>query len=621
MHRLPNPPESRFSGWKVIFAGWIATLVATSSPHLSAQDLLQTPAEPRMTEVDGDLFPDLFVWRGTCNTYVLRDGPRALLIDIGNGEVARQLAPLGIEQIDWILFTSHHRELCQGMELPELSSRPVAASKTEQEILENPSAFRKWFPKLGDRYSVYGASYVRPPRKPIRVQRSLNDGDSLKWRSWEIQCIATPGNSPGGMTYLLRRGDKTLLVSGGLIHDGSKMTNWFDSEWDYGFGKGLDALVASVKKLITHEADWLLPSQGPLIRDAQVQLPEYLQKLESFRPDYLRGYQVFDAPESDRDSISRKTAVPLIHQVSPHLYKLSPRNNPGKNFAIIISDNGRGLILDAGLFPEQVLDEIILGMREHLGLKGIDAFWISHMHGDHFLLGPTLKKKYGAQAWTLDRIADKCEHPRRYDYAALVSAYGDGFDGMKIDRKFHDGESIEWEGFRIQVDWMPGQTEFGCCLWLEIDGKKVAFTGDNLFGNPAIKEQNGHEAVVARNSAIFEEGYLYGSRYLKDLAPDLVMGSHSNVMPDPQQFLLRYHDWSRRIIRRYRELLPDRDYEYQFDPYWVSAYPYRVDLTNSQQQEIRALEQRVQIERDSPNLVVARHEVLVPARQDKRMIL
>ena len=37
-----------------------------------------------------------------------------------------------------------------------------------------------------------------------------------------------------------------------------------------------------------------------------------------------------------------------------------------------------------------MLDEIILGMREHLGLKQIDAFWISHMHGDHFLLG---KKK------------------------------------------------------------------------------------------------------------------------------------------------------------------------------------------------------------------------------------
>ena len=253
---------------------------------------------------------------------------------------------------------------------------------------------------------------------------------------------------------------------------------------------------------------------------------------------------------------------------------------------MIVSDNGRGLILDAGLFPKTMLEEIIVGMRAHLGLKEIDAFWISHMHGDHFLLGPTLKEKYGAKAWTLDRIADKCEFPRRYDYAALVSAYGDGFDGMKIDKAFRDGEVIEWEGYKIQVDWMPGQTEFGCCLWLELDGKRIAFTGDNLFGNPADNKQNGHEAVVARNSAIFEEGYLLGSKYLQDLKPDIVMGSHSYVMHDPADFLSRYHEWSQQIIEHYRGLLPDKDYEYLFDPYWVSAYPYRVDFSQNDTQRV-----------------------------------
>ena len=52
------------------------------------------------------------------------------------------------------------------------------------------------------------------------------------------------------------------------------------------------------------------------------------------------------------------------------------------------------------------------------------------------------------------------------------------------------------------------------------DGKKIAFTGDNLFGDPSDPSQNGHEAVVARNSAILEEGYILGSRYLRDLKPE-----------------------------------------------------------------------------------------------------
>jgi hypothetical protein len=133
---------------------------------------------------------------------------------------------------------------------------------------------------------------------------------------------------------------------------------------------------------------------------------------------------------------------------------------------------------------------------------------------------------------------------------------------------------------------MPGQTEFGNCLWLELDGKRIAFTGDNLFGDPADPAQNGHEAVVARNSSIFEEGYLLGSRYLRDLKPDIVMGAHNVLMANPADFLDRYHEWSKRIIKHYRELLPDPNYEYQFDPFWVSAYPYRVDLQQQDRQEV-----------------------------------
>ena len=54
---------------------------------------------------------------------------------------------------------------------------------------------------------------------------------------------------------------------------------------------------------------------------------------------------------------------------------------------------------------------------------------------------------------------------------------------------------------------MPRQTEFGCCLWLELDGKRIAFTGDNPFGNPSDRQPDGHEAVVVRNSEIFEVGF------------------------------------------------------------------------------------------------------------------
>ena len=566
---------------------------------------------------DANDFPNVFCWQGTCNSYVLRDGDAAIVIDCGDGEYVGLLEQIGVKQVDWLLFTAHHRELNQGTRRIRGAETKVATPVGERELFENPQKFRKWFPKLGDQYSVYGASYARPSQYSIRVNKALADEEVFEWRSWKIRCLSTPGHSPGGMCFLIERDGNVAVISGGLMHDGAKLTNWFDSEWDYGFGKGLSALISSVEKLRELRMDLMLPAHGPVIADPIEQLESFQKKLVAFRPQYLRGYQVFDAPPEDRDSISTETPVALINRVTPHLYKLSPKNNPGKNFAIIVSDSGKGLILDCGLFPEETLDEIILGMRQHLGLKSIDAFWISHMHGDHFLLGPALKRKYGAAAWTLENIADKCENPRRYDYASLVSAYGDGFDGMKIDRRFRDGESIDWEGYRIQVDWMPGQTEFGCCLWLDIDGKRVAFTGDNLFGNSSKLNENGHEAVVARNSAIFEEGYLFGSRYLIDLKPDIVMASHSNVISEPAAFLERYHAWAKHIIRTYQDLLPDHDYEYLFDPYWVSAYPYRVDFTEKNTQTVeltvrnfRSEPQRHRIELELPNGVTAEPAIL-----------
>lgn len=572
-----------------VIVGLLATgsAVAQQKPDVS---------KPGFRQPDPKALPDLFVWTDTCNVYVLRDGDAALLIDLGDGSVLDHLAEIGVKRVEWVLLTHHHREQCQGIERLDRTVTKVAAPKAEQALFEKPNEFRKWFPTLGDTFSVYGASYVRPPRQPIPLDQALEAGKAFAWRGQEIQCLDTPGHSPGSLSYVIRRDGKSAAFTGGVIHDGAKMTTWFDTEWDYGFAKGIDTLIKSVELLIEQKLDLALPSQGPTIMNPQTQLEAYRTKLTAFRQSYVRGYPVFDSKPEERDSISKPTAVPLISQVTPHLYKLSHKTQ-GKNFAIIISDNGRGLILDAGLFPKTMLEEIIVGLRAHMGLKQIDAFWISHMHGDHFLLGPELKEKYGAKAWTLDRIADKCEFPRRYDYAALVSAYGDGFDGMKIDKPFRDGESIMWEGYKIQVDWMPGQTEFGCCLWLELDGKRIAFTGDNLFGNPADPKQNGHEAVVARNSAIFEEGYLLGSKYLKDLKPDIVMGSHSFVMHDPAEFLSRYHEWSKEVIQHYRDLLPDTNYEYLFDPYWVSAYPYRVDFS---QHDVQQVNVTVRNFRDTP---------------------
>lgn len=540
--------------------------------HLAAFLVAQSWACAAFQQVE----PGIHLWHDTCNVLVLRHEDAALLVNLGDGTVLDHLGEIGVRRVEWVLLTDHHRELCQGAPRLERAITRVAASAAEQELLENPLAFRKWHPRLGDKYSVHGSSYARPPAAPVKIDRTLADGEVFTWHGFEITCVSTPGHSPGGMSFLIRRDGRTLACTGGVMHDGAKLTNWFDTEWDYGFGKGLDTLITSVEKLAGLGIETAFAAQGPVIRDAARQFGSYHGKLLSFRPDYIRGYPVGNPAKRGAHPATTPTKANYIVQVTPHLYMFGPEM-AGKNFAIIIADSGHALLLDCGLFPKFVLERMISDMQEHLGLKQIDACWISHSHGDHFTLFPALQD-HGVKFWTMDTIADKCENPRYYDYPAMIGAYNAGFEKAKIDRVLRAGDVIEWEGYQLHIDWMPGQTEFGNALWLMLDGKKIVFTGDNLFGDPADPAQNGHECVNARNSAIIEEGYLVAAKYLQKLQPEIIMGAHGWLMPEPAAFIERYHDWALRIIGKYKELLPESDYEYLFDPYWVSAYPYRVDL-------------------------------------------
>src|SRR4051812_24584977 len=83
-------------------------LLALLGAHRDAE-----AADFEFSQPDAKRFPDLFVWSDICNVHILRDGDHALLIELGEGSVVDHLKEIGVKHIDWVLFTNHHRELCQ----------------------------------------------------------------------------------------------------------------------------------------------------------------------------------------------------------------------------------------------------------------------------------------------------------------------------------------------------------------------------------------------------------------------------------------------------------------------------------------------------------------------------
>ena len=528
---------------------------------------------PHFTEI----LPGIFQWTDTCNVYVIRDGDAALLIDLGDGSVLDHLGEIGVKHIEWVLFTHHHREQCQGGVKLKGTGAKVAASAIEKPLLENPASYRKMRPTLSDPFTVYGASFVRPPVEAISVDRAFAKMDDFPWRGQEFWVVETQGNSPGHTAYLLRDGDRWLAFSGDLMVDGAKMHTWFDTEWDYGFAKGIYEIGKSAGQIAGYDPI-VLPSHGAVVRDGKKQLLEYVVKLRHLAELYVRGYDIQRFDNCDQDNVSKPTAVPHVWQVTKHLYKFRGPNY-WVNFAMLLADNGHALLIDCGLFHRDFLDTAIERMKERLGLKQIDAIFVTHMHGDHPLDADHVRQKYGAKIWGMEGVVDKFERPWDNDLVAALPFYrdpGKQQGPLKFDRVLRDGETIAWENYALTCDWMPGQTKYHSCLHGEIDGRRVAFTGDNIFASTTDPKQGGNEAVVARNGGALEEGYLCAAGYLHGLAPDLIMGGHCWVLDQPRELIERYHTRMVALREAFASLSIEDEYRYMFDPYWVKAMPYRV---------------------------------------------
>jgi hypothetical protein len=120
----------------------------------------------------------------------------------------------------------------------------------------------------------------------------------------------------------------------------------------------------------------------------------------------------------------------------------------------------------------------------------------------------------------------------------------------------------------------------------DIDGRKVAFTGDNIFASTTDPKQGGNECVLARNGGTLEEGYIYAANYLHDLGPDLLIGGHCWVLDQPAALVERMKTRMLALREAFQNLSAEDDYRIMYDPYWVQAYPYRLKLKKEETGEI-----------------------------------
>ncbi len=112
-------------------------------------------------------------------------------------------------------------------------------------------------------------------------------------------------------------------------------------------------------------------------------------------------------------------------------------------------------------------------------------------------------------------------------------------ESLPVSRALKDGDAFEWQGLRFEAIETPGHTDGSLSYLVEIQGKRVAFTGDLIWGPGRIWEMYSLQKQIPgmRNGYVGFGGAASDVKTSLDRIlerkPDLLVPSHGVVMTDP----------------------------------------------------------------------------------------
>ena len=206
------------------------------------------------------------------NIYLIDGGDEFALIDVGFldelPDVLELIRRMGfsLSACKVILATHADADHAQGLaRARELLKCPVAAHPASVEPLET-----------GDEILTYArvdAQNIHIPMPPCKVDRTIDEGDVVEIGDRKLEVWSTPGHTAGQLAF--RMGE--LLFSGdNIFRDGCV------GVIDAHHGSSLPDYIRSLRRIRASDAEWLLPSHGPIFRKDDALLDATIDRLEGY---------------------------------------------------------------------------------------------------------------------------------------------------------------------------------------------------------------------------------------------------------------------------------------------------------------------------------------------------
>jgi glyoxylase-like metal-dependent hydrolase (beta-lactamase superfamily II) len=541
--------------------------------------LCQTSGESSTAKLEA-VTAHVGIYPEATNVAVIQRNGKSLLIGSGDGTVLAAAQKLGINSIEWVLYTDHHRDQCAGAALLKRAGARIAVPAAEAEYFKN--ATRIW---EGADSILYDRMDFRPDlfilRSSVEPDRELKAGEVFHWESLDFQVVPTPGPTDGSVSYIVDIDGKRLAFTGDLIFGPGQLWNFYmlqkrfpGMRGDYwGFGGAAPDLLKSLEVVLSLQPSMLAPAHGAVIHDPSDAVAKLKKSLHAAMANYmtLAAWRLYfsgkfhDVPENitlpDNSSpppdldVAMLPPLPLPQAPSWFHYASSTS-------WYVQADDGTIFLLDCGFYP---LLQTLAQLRNNGTIKGIDGIWITHYHDDHDQSINAVRREYGAKFYVQKELQDVLENPYAYSMPALTP------ECIHVDHALREGEVINWKGYKMTGYYFPGQTIYHDGLLIEHNGTRLFMTGDS-FADFGIDDYCSYNRNFLGKD---EPGYEQCFRLLLKLKPDLLVASHWGPQPYSDEYMEKGLKLLEERRALFAELFPWDDPNFGLDPSWIRAYPYR----------------------------------------------
>ena len=509
---------------------------------------------------------DLFLFNDSCNVYIIRRGEHAVAIDFGTGAVLDYLDEIGVEKLDWIIHTHHHRDQCSGDRLAVAQGTKIAVPEWEAHYFLEAEHFwgRRSMFHLYDMRGNFNTL-----RESVPVHAFLQDFTAFTWQDVQLEIAPAPGHTRGQIALVWLREEAPVAFVGDMIHGKGHTLTLYDLQNAYGQWQGMYQTTASLGYLQTFSPSVLYPSHGTPVIDP----PRATQHLKQAMTEWLKFYR---ATPIIADDVTKSDIVEVV----PGIYHLSHTN---ASQWVLLSRSGGALFVDCGANHDVGLERTFnmpdesdryiphsLNELAALGMKSIDVVIPTHCHDDHTPGLAYLHRKHRTQIWCLENMAEIFEHPTAQILGCTVPR------PLPVDRMLKDGQEVEWEEFSFVVRHTPGHALHHLSLFLEHEGHRIAFTGDTIFRRNDRDEFGRKKPAwnLIPMNRVRAADHLRTAEILLDNEPDIICPGHGPAFRVTLDDLEEYRDCVAQIPRKLDAIVGKGKTDSALDFHWIHVYPY-----------------------------------------------